>query len=126
MILPKHELSELLVNAESHGLALSDLAGTCDKLRIAPTDLLNELSVAVAHGYLQRALSYDFCDAVMNGIIGAVVEVGMTDDMPQPAFALYQAFDQGEWIRRYDPPETNPAEKYTRPMVEQIMRKLRG
>ncbi|MFW9087996.1 hypothetical protein ACOI7N_26095 [Pseudomonas sp. P2758] len=112
--------------AEADGLTLGDLAVSCEKFDIAPTDLLNELSVAVAHGYLQRALSYDFCDAVMNGIIGAVVEVGMTDDMPQPAFALYQAFDQGEWIRRYDPPETNPAEKYTRPMVDQIMRKLRS
>ncbi|RMT49178.1 hypothetical protein ALP46_200252 [Pseudomonas amygdali pv. myricae] len=38
----------------------------------------------------------------MNGIISAVVEVSDTEEMPQPAFSLYQAFDQGEWFRNDD------------------------
>ncbi|MFJ3375799.1 hypothetical protein ACIPLA_12895 [Pseudomonas sp. NPDC086112] len=125
-VLPKNELKELSVKAEAYGLTLSDLASTCDKFGIAPQDVLNELSVAVAEGYLQGSLIYDFCDGVMNGIINAVVEVGMTEDMPQPAFSLYQAFDQGEWIRSNDPPETDPSEKYTKPVVQEIMRALRG
>ncbi|MGF6221303.1 hypothetical protein [Pseudomonas frederiksbergensis] len=125
-VLPKNELKELSVKAEAYGLTLSDLASTCDKFGIAPQDVLNELSVAVAEGYLQGSLIYDFCDGVMNGIINAVVEVGMTEDMPQPAFSLYQAFDQGEWIRSNDPPETEPSEKYTKPVVQEIMRALRG
>jgi hypothetical protein len=125
-VLPKNELKELSVKAEAYGLTLSDLASTCDKFGVAPQDVLNELSVAVAEDYLQGSLIYDFCDGVMNGIINAVVEVGMTDDMPQPAFSLYQAFDQGEWIRSNDPPETDPSEKYTKPVVQEIMRALRG
>ena len=125
-VLPKNELKELSVKAEAYGLTLSDLASTCDKFGIAPQDVLNELSVAVAEWYLQGSLIYDFCDGVMNGIINAVVEVGMTEDMPQPAFSLYQAFDQGEWIRSNDPPETEPSEKYTKPVVQEIMRALRG
>ena len=55
-----------------------------------------------------------------------LAEVGMTNDMPQPAFLLYQAFDQGEWFRSYDPPDTDPSEKYTKPVGEEIMRTLRG
>jgi hypothetical protein len=86
--------------------------------------VLNELSVLVAEGYLQGSLLYEFCDGVMNGIINAVVEVGMNNDMPQPAFSLYQAFDQGEWIRSNDPPGTDPSEKYTKPVVEKTMRTL--
>lgn len=124
-VLPKNELKELSVKAETDGLTLSDLAATCEKFDVAPQDVLNELSVAVAEGYLQGSLLYDFCDGVMNGIINAVVEVGMTNDMPQPAFSLYQAFDQGEWFRSNDPPETDPSKKYTKPMVEEIMRTLR-
>ncbi|WP_434604382.1 hypothetical protein J3P91_11940 [Pseudomonas sp. Z4-7] len=125
MVLPKIELKELSVKAEADGLTLSDLVPICERFAVAPHDVLNELSVAVAEGYLQGSLLYDFCNGVMNGIINAVVEVGMTNDMPQPAFSLYQAFDQGEWFRSNDPPETDPGEKYTKPVVEEIMRTLR-
>jgi hypothetical protein len=44
------------------------------------------------------------------GIINAVVEVAMTNDMPQPALSLCQAVDHGEWIRSNDPPETDAIE----------------
>ena len=125
MAIPKIELKELSVKAEADGLTLSDLVPICERFAVAPHDVLNELSVAVAEGYLQGSLLYDFCNSVMNGIINAVVEVGMTNDMPQPAFSLYQAFDQGEWFRSNDPPETDPNEKYTKPVVEEIMRTLR-
>ncbi len=125
MVLSKVELKELSVKAEAEGLTLSDLAPICERFGVAPHDVLNGLSVAVAEGFLQGSLPYDFCDGVMNGIINAVVEVGMTNDMPQPAFSLYQAFDQGEWFRSNDPPETDPNEKYTKYVVEEIMRTLR-
>lgn len=113
------------MRAATDGLTLSDLVPFCERFGVVPQDVLNELSVAVAEGYLQGSLLYDFCDGVMNGIINAVVEVSMANDMPQPAFSLYQAFDQGEWFRSDDPPETDPSEKYTKPVVEEIMRTLR-
>ncbi|WP_055127934.1 hypothetical protein [Pseudomonas mediterranea] len=123
-VLPKSELEKLSIKAGAEGLILSDLVATCEKFDVTPQDVLNELSVAVAEGYLQGSLLYDFCDDVMNGIINAVVEVGVTNEMPQHAFSLYQAFDQGEWIRSSDPPETDPSERYTRPVVSEIMRAL--
>ncbi|MNI99887.1 hypothetical protein D3C73_1590840 [compost metagenome] len=75
---------------------------------------------------MDGSLTYEFCDDVMNGIINAVVEVSMTEDMPQPAFSLYQAFDQGEWLRSDDPPGTDTGEKYTKPVVVKIMQTLKG
>ncbi|ALI04870.1 hypothetical protein C1Y08_05435 [Pseudomonas sp. FW306-02-F02-AA] len=62
----------------------------------------------------------------MNGIISAIVDLGMVGDLPEPAFSLYHAFDQGEWIRSNDTPGTDPSEKYTKPMVLEIMRDLEG
>ncbi|WP_262209087.1 hypothetical protein [Pseudomonas sp. 14P_5.3_Bac1] len=97
--MPKNQRNKLLVEAEAYGLTLNDLAATCEEFGVAPRNLLNELSIAVAEGYLAGALTYEFCDGVMNGLIAAIVDVGMTNDMPQPAFSLYQAFDQGEWGR---------------------------
>ncbi|MDY0835527.1 hypothetical protein [Pseudomonas sp. SED1] len=124
MVLPKIELKELSVKAEADGLTLSDLVPICERFGVAPHDVLNEMSVVVAEGYIQGSLLYEFCNGVMNGIINTVVEVGMTNDMPQPALLLYQAFDQGEWFRSNDPPGTDPSEKYTKPVVEEIMRTL--
>lgn len=53
----------------------------------------NEWSSGAQFPNLQGSLIYCFSDGVMNGIINAVVDVGMTDEMPQPAFSLYQVFD---------------------------------
>ena len=88
------------MKAEADGLTLSDLVPICERFGVEPQDGLNELYAAIAEGYLQRSLLFDFCDGVMSGIINTVVEVGTTNDMPQPAFSLYQAFDQcepGDW-----------------------------
>jgi DNA-binding Xre family transcriptional regulator len=124
-VLPQNELNELSETAETDGLTLSDLLPICERFSVAPKDVLNELSIVVAEGYLDGSLTYEFCDGVMNGIINAVVEVSVTDDMPQPAFSLYQAFDQGEWFRSDDPPVTDTGGKYTKPVVVEIMRTLK-
>ncbi len=87
-VLPKSEINELLAMAQADGLTLTDLARICQAFNIAPKQVLNELSVAVAGGYLDGSLAYEFCDDVMNGIINAVVEVSMTEDIPQPAFCF--------------------------------------
>ncbi|WP_460124639.1 hypothetical protein [Pseudomonas sp. S2_C03] len=125
-VLPKSEINELLAMAQADGLTLTDLARICQAFNIAPKQVLNELSVAVAGGYLDGSLAYEFCDDVMNGIINAVVEVSMTEDIPQPAFLLYQAFDQGEWLRSDDPLGTDTGENYTKPLVVKIMQTLKG
>lgn len=124
-VLPETELNRLLAQAEASGLTLDDLADPCEKFGVTAQALLNALSISLAERYLQGTLTYAFCDGVLNGLIDAIVDVGMSRDLPQPAFSLYQAFDQGEWRRSDDPPETDPGEKYVKPLVLQIMRKLR-
>ncbi|MCK9798371.1 hypothetical protein M1B34_11700 [Pseudomonas sp. MAFF 302030] len=125
-LLPKSELQALAAAAEENTLTLSDLGGICERYAIDPRQLLNELSVEVAEGFLAGALSYGFCDGVMNGVVGAIVNLGMVGDFPEPAFSLYHAFDQGEWVRSSDPVGTDPGEQYTRPIVMEIMRNLEG
>jgi hypothetical protein len=123
-VLPNSDLQAFCVEAEAKGVALSDLESICSEFGVSPETVLNELSLAVAEGYLSGTLSYEFCDGVMNGIVNANVDLGMAGELPQPAFALYQAFDLGEWVRSRDSPDANPGEKYTAPTVEQILRSL--
>ncbi|MDB6444840.1 hypothetical protein SAMN03159507_01282 [Pseudomonas sp. NFACC32-1] len=125
-VLPMNELNRLAVTAEAEGLALSEIVPICERYCVAPTDVLNELSIAVAECYLDGSLTYAFCDGVMNGIINAIVDLSVTGVMPQPAFSLYQAFDEGEWLRSEDPPGTDAGAKYTKPVVVEIMRVLKA
>lgn len=122
--LPADEIQALCIDAERSGLALSDIESICAQLEVRPETVLNELSLSVAQGYVSGTLSYEFCDDVMNGIVNALVDLGMEGDFPQPAFALYQAFDEGQWHRSSDLPDADPGEKYTRPFVLEILRNL--
>ncbi len=123
-VLPNSDLQALCVEAEAKGVALSDLESICSEFGVSPETVLNGLSLTVAESYLSGTLSYEFCDGVMNGIANAIVDLGMAGEFPQPAFALYQAFDLGEWGRSSDSPEVDPGEKYTAPTVLEILRDL--
>ena len=59
-VLPRNELNELLVTVEADGLTLSDLVPICERFGVAPKEVLNELSIAVAEGYLDGSLTYEF------------------------------------------------------------------
>ena len=121
-VLPNSDLQALCVEAEAKGVALSDLESICSEFGVSPETVLNELSITVAEAYLSENLSYEFCDGVMNGIANAIFDLGVAGELPQPAFALYQAFDLGEWVRSSDSPDTDPGEKYTTPTVLEILR----
>ncbi|WLH32668.1 hypothetical protein [Pseudomonas canadensis] len=123
-VLPNGSLQALCVEAETKGIALSDLESICSEFRVGPETVLNELSLTVAEGYMCGTLGYEFCDGVMNGIVNAILDLGMIGEIPHPAFALYQAFDQGEWSRSSDSPDTDLGEKYTTPTVLEILRNL--
>ncbi|WP_158246517.1 MULTISPECIES: hypothetical protein [Pseudomonas] len=51
-VLPKNELQALSVEAQESNLTLSSLDATCQKFGVAPEEVLNELSIEVAEGFL--------------------------------------------------------------------------
>lgn len=114
-------LKALWANAAKDGLTLTALSTIAMGYGIGADDLLNELSSRLAVDYLSGSLTYDFCDQVINGLFEAITDLGVQNGLPEPAFALYKAFDQGEWVRQEDPPGIAPGEKYTRPQVVAIM-----
>ena len=42
---------------------------------------------------------------------------------PDITYAIFQAFDEGEYNHSQDAPDENPEEKYTRPMISQVLQK---
>ncbi|WP_248800595.1 hypothetical protein [Pseudomonas sp. MWU13-2105] len=117
----KAELRRLMLEAAETGLSINDIEPIGTRLGIAPRQLVNELALAVANGFNAMTLDFDFCSQAMNGLEGAVVQLAVDGETPEPALSIYLAFDAGEFKRSGDPIDVCPAEKYTRPMIERIL-----
>ncbi len=89
--------------------------------------LCNQIATQLAKNYLQGRLDFYFCDQVMNLIytfmIDALFEETITT-LPEPADSIYLAFDQGEFYHNGDDRNIDPAEKYTKPRLQEIMSQI--
>ena len=45
-----------------------------------------------------------------------------TYDVPEFAWSVYSAFDEGEFYHDNDSRDIDPSEKYTRPWIEKILK----
>lgn len=102
-----------------------EILAYCERSSFSTEFFCNEFSVYVANGFSEGKLSYEFCDSAMNYLWGFITTppvFGADKDIPEPAFAIFQAFDAGEYQHPSDSSEVDPVEKYTRPMITEILR----
>lgn len=84
---------------------------------------LNAVAIRVAQLYLQGRLEFGGADSIANSLFGYVTTMSELRELPEPMYGIFLAFDEGEHIRKCDPSGTNPAEKYTMPMLREILAK---
>jgi len=63
-------------------------------------------------------LTFDFCDAVINGVWGLIVDAMPGETCPDVVYDVYDAFDQGEFYHR---DEEDPVQAFTKPMTARIV-----
>lgn len=89
---------------------------------ISPSELHNALMLSIARRFLDGAMSFDEADGIANTIYALMVEeaLGHGDGytFPEPAYAIYLAFDDGEWNRGDG---IDPVERYTRVGLRRIL-----
>ncbi len=80
------------------------------------------LALVLAHWYHKGKLSFAFCDAVVNILVESVFSdaVAQRDTWPHIFWDVYLAFDAGEFHRSGEN-HIDPAEKYTRPLIAEIL-----
>ncbi|MGF6667958.1 hypothetical protein [Pseudomonas monsensis] len=100
---------------------LHDLGSLCRDLQIAPRDLLNQVAIAMARQFLAGTRDFHACDEVMNSLFSDIVDLGVREEMPEPAFSIYLAFDAGEHWHTGDTRDVLPWERWTRPELERIL-----
>lgn len=93
-----------------------------DAHSLSVAELQNALSLAVARRFLTGEMAYEQADDLANVVYAMMVEdaVGHGDgfEFPEPAFAIYEAFDAGEWDRGDG---SDPVEQYTKPTLKEIL-----
>lgn len=78
----------------------------------------------VAHEYAAGRLSFDVADAAMNRL-WAYAYLGDEAFIPAYAREVFEAFDEGEFHHACDPPGTDPEQKYTRPLILELVARVR-
>ncbi len=86
-------------------------------------DRFDAIAIKLARGYHYGQLSYGFCDGVVNLLVGRLYSDALADrdTWPDLFWEIYLAFDAGEYCRLGEH-DIDPAEKYTRPLIAEIVR----
>ncbi len=122
------DLDALIVASASRGKEpeYAELYAFCERAGIPPDSFCNEFALRVAKGFRDGILDYEFCDEAINYLFSFFTTpplFGSDRNIPQPAFEIYQAFDEGEYRHSKDPTWVNPVEKYTRPQIAEILQR---
>ena len=88
-------------------------------------EVYDGVAVYVARAFLDGSMPFEDADWVTNQIYGAMVQ-DLSEDSSKTfsrlAFAIFEAFDAGEYMRAGE--DEDPAEKYTRLYLQEILSDL--
>ena len=91
-----------------------------------PTELIEKISLSTALKYWNREIDFRDGDCIMNNLFTfwTTNEYHLKSyGFPNIAMECYEAFDNGEFYRENDDRSIDPSEKYTRPLIENLLRK---
>jgi hypothetical protein len=80
--------------------------------------LYDQIAIYLARGFHNSALTFDFCDAIVNDIHGVITSAD--EDRPALFWEIYLAFDEGEYYHN-EMRDEDPVEEYTRPLISRIV-----
>ena len=80
-------------------------------------EFYNLLSLEVARLFMEGTLPFDRADAAMNTIYALWIGDVIVEDLLEPAYSIYLAFDAGE----YSVGGVDSVERYTKPELRRIL-----
>lgn len=117
---------QLIELASEANLDLARVEAEAVALGRSTTSLLDQLSLEVARKYAKSEISFESADRIMNSVFAMICTEEFIERngqaFPDITYAVFQAFDEGEYDHSQDAPDENPEEKYTKPMILQVLR----
>lgn len=112
------ELSDGIISANQ----VSNILGNPKEF---PTALIEELSIETALKYWKEKISYEAADCIMNNLYLFWVNDDYfvkTYPFTDVAWECFEAFDAGEYYRANDDKSISPDIKYTKPLIEELLK----
>jgi hypothetical protein len=100
-------------------LANEDIERWSGTLNLSRSEFYDRIALFLARGFQNSQLPFAFCDAVANDLHAVITFAN--EARPALFWKIFLAFDEGEYRHRNDEPEANPVERYTRPMLAEIL-----
>ena len=117
---------KILVELSRKLLNTAEIVDLFSNSKDFPKEMLKKLSLETALKYWNGQISYQDGDTIMNNIFIGCIH-NETDfenyEFPDTAWECYLAFDSGEFYRRDDEKSVVPAEKYTKPLIKELLKK---
>ena len=117
-------ISQMVERASTYELENTDILEFCEQANCSIPEFCNQFALYIANEYSERRLSFEYCDLAMNYLNTYMVcDLVIADGewLPEPAYSIYIAFDAGEFVHQGDDVDTNSPEKYTRPLIDEII-----
>jgi hypothetical protein len=120
-------IGELLELAERGALDMATLEALAAQRGSSVSLLTDELLLHVARLYDSGDLDFGRADQVMNWVWALLCsQPAEVMVIPPVTLDVYGAFDQGEYYHPEDSRDVDPEEKYTKPMIQAVLREHSG
>lgn len=117
---------KILAELSKEILSGNQVADILNNPKDFPTGLIEKLSLETALKYWNGQIDYREGDYIMNNIYAFWVSneyYVQNCKFSEIAWECYEAFDAGEYYRENIDRRVDPAEKYTKPLVERLLKK---
>ena len=105
----------------SERLVTGEQVEACCRVESIPVDVFwDRVAREVAHGYADRRLTFAYCDGVMNHLFRCLT-LEYHRPPPDYAYAVFSAFDEGEYHHPADPATASAEDLHTRPLIAKII-----
>jgi len=116
------DLEQLIHRAIEGSLGREQIDSTCVSMQLPPNDLYNELALVIARRFISGDMGFEDADLAINSIWSLMImSTDRNSDLADPAYSIYQAFDEGE----YDHGDgEDPIEKFTKPRITELLSEI--
>ena len=92
------------------------------RCEMSELDLLDSLAVRLARSFAQDEVTFGLGDAIANDLYGVCLD-DRVGDFPAVFWAVFEAFDAGEFQRSSDLSD-DPVSEHTMPMIKELLARL--
>lgn len=121
-------MNEILMKLSMELLSVEKVREILGNPKDFPTELVEKLSIEAALNYWNGKMDFEEGDFIMNNLQGFWItndHFVKNFEFGKISWKCYEAFDSGEYLRSTDKPDIDPAEIYTKPLIEKVLREIK-